>query len=177
MMEIRLKLQIGTYMDYLAYIFPIDQSSGHYRVSAASDLGRLVIAYAMRSDTPRPERPAADGERYVTLDLPDGDSTQHLRDKWLYIQAGDEARLFGALKSLFNMDLINYYQWGRGMGYQKKELMEMFIVSRGLLTVDPYEALHKRVYRLEMQEMNRVCQILLNKVKYFEQTIDKSGKL
>lgn len=176
MIEIRLKLQIGIYMDYLAYLFPLDADTGHYKVTAASDLGRLVIAYAMRSDTPKPEKPAGDNERYLTLDLPDCDSTQHLKNRWLYIQAGDEARIFGALKSIFNMDLINYYQRGWGMGYQKKELIEMFAVSRGLMTVDPYEALHKRVYRLEQQKMARVSQILLNKVKYFEQTIDKSGK-
>lgn len=177
MIEIRLKLQIGIYMDYLAYIFPVDPDTGHYKVTAASDLGRLVIAYAMRSDVPKPERPVRDNERYLTLDLPDCDSTQHLRNKWLYIQAGDEERLFGALRSTFNLDLFNYYQWGWGMGYQKKELMEMFIVSRGLMTADPYEALHKRVYRLEQQKMARATQVLLNKVKHFEQTIDKSGRI
>ena len=177
MIELRVKLQIGTYLDYLGYLCPIDPDSGHYKVSAANDIGRLIIAYAMKSDVPKPERPVSEGETYVTLDLPLGESTQHLRDKWLYVQAGDEARIAGALKSLFNMDLINYYQWGIGMGFQKKELMEMFAVSRGLITVDPYEAMHKRIYRLEQEKMARTSQMLLNKVKYFEQTINKRGKV
>lgn len=175
MTTITVKFKIGTYLDYLGYLFPIDQTTGHYKATATCDLGRLLIGYAQVSPVPKAIH-VGNGEKCVDIDLPDCDATQHLRDKFLYVGPGDESRLDYVLRALFHMDLINYYQWAISFGYQKKEAVEMFIVSRKLISADPYEAIHKRIYRLEQKKMVETTKKLLNKIRYFEQSVDKTGR-
>lgn len=174
-MDIKLRLQIGRYLDYFGYLFPKDPASGHYMVSSATDLGKLLIAYVKVSDTPISSYPEDEGETIVTLSLPLVDISQDLNNKWLYYSIADSKRLQAVLKATFNMDFIAYYLKGTSMGYQKKEVIEMFIVSRGLVSADPFEAMHKRVYRLEQQKMKGLTTQLLRKAKYFDETLDTTG--
>lgn len=174
MISIDISFPAGMLLDYLAYLFPPDEVTGHYKVTMASDIGRLIVAYTETGEYP-PSSVAAEGERMITLDLPDCDQTQNFRNKFIRISPFNRLRLIGALKTFIHMDLINYYQWATLMGYRKKEAIEMFCVSRKLANVDPYEALHKRVYRLEQRKMSKTVKMLYNKVRYFEQSLDKEG--
>lgn len=166
---VKLKLKRGIYLDYLAYLFPPD-GDGVYRVTTASDVGRVLVSYIAVADRPV-EKVAGDDEVVVTLRLPDCDSTQNFRDKWLYISAGDEARLRGYIQAVFNNELMSYYINAIMMGYQKKEAIEMFCISRKLVTADPYEALHKRVYREEQRKLTAIATTLYNKVTHYERKL------
>lgn len=163
-------------LDYLAYLFPPDEVTGHYKVTMASDIGRLIIAYAEASELPS-SIVAVEGGRVITFDLPDCEQTQNFRNKFTKISPFNRSRLLAALKAFIHMDLINYYQWATLMGYKKKEAIEMFCVSRKLADADPYEALHKRVYRLEQRKMSKTVEILYNKIRYFEQSLNKGDAI
>lgn len=175
MIEISISLQNGSCLDYLGYLFPRDPETGAYSVSSSTDFGKLLIAYAKISDHPVPVPAIGDGFSAVTLSLPLTDITQDLQHKWLYYTKTDTARLQAILKSEFNRDFIAYYLRGSVMGYQKKEIIEMFIVSRKLITVDPYEALHKRMYRLEQRKMQELSRKLIRKAHYFEESLNIEG--
>lgn len=174
MIEISISLQEGSYLDYLEYLFPKNQN-GAYSVSSTSDLGKLLIAYAKVSDRPLQNTVAPAGMQTVTLSLPLTDTTQDLQNKFLYYTKTDTARLQAVLRTEFNRDFIAYYLRGIAMGHQKKEVIEMFIVSRRLISVDPYEALHKRVYRMEQRKMQEVSRKLIRKANYFEESLNIEG--
>lgn len=175
MIETNISLQDGYYLDYLEYLFPRDTKSGAYAVSSVTNIGKLLIAFAKVSDLPVPEPEAREGFRTVKLALPLVDISQDLQNKWLYYTKGDTARLQAVLRTEFNIDFVSYYLRGSVMGVQKKEIIEMFIVSRKLITVDPYEALHKRVYRMEQKKMQEHSRKLLRKANYFEESLDIEG--
>lgn len=175
MIEVSINLQTGYYLDYLGYLFPRDPETGAYAVSSTTDLGKLLIAYAKVSDMPVTQPPAGDNVKTVTLSLPLTDTSQDRRNKWLYYTETDTARLQAVLKAQFNMDFVAYYLRGSVMGHQKKEIIEMFIVSRRLISVDPFEALHKRIYRMEQKKMQAVSQKLIRKANYFEESLNIEG--
>ena len=175
MIETNISLQDGYYLDYLEYLFPRDTKSGAYAVSSVTNIGKLLIAFAKVSDLPVPEPEAREGFRTVKLALPLVDISQDLQNKWLYYTKGDTARLQAVLRTEFNIDFVSYYLRGSVMGVQKKEIIEMFIVSRKLITVDPYEALHKREYRMEQKKMQEHSRKLLRKANYFEESLDIEG--
>lgn len=175
MIEVQLRLQIGRYLDYLGYLFPVDPETKAYKVTSASDLGKLLICYVKVSDTPVRTVSEDSGQRVVTLSLPLTEITQDKQNKWLYYTDTDMKRLEAVLRASFNIDFIAYYMKGISMGYQKKEVIEMFIVSRGLVSSDPFEAMHKRVYRMEQHKMSALSSQLQRKAKYFDETLDLTG--
>lgn len=175
MIEISIVLPVGYYLDYFGYLFPRDPESGAYCVSSTTDIGKLLIAYAKISDKPIQAACGGKSMQTVTLSLPLTSTSQDLRNKWLYYTEADTARLQAVLRTEFNLDFIAYYLRGSAMGHQKKEVIEMFIVSRKLITVDPYEALHKRVYRMEQRKMQEVSRKLIRKANYFEESLNIEG--
>ena len=175
MIKIGICLPTGCYLDYLGYLFPRDPESGDYVVSSVTDFGKLLIAYAKVSDKPVRMPEDSRDSRTVTLSLPLTDISQDLQNKFLYYTKGDTARLQAVLRSQFNQDFIAYYLTGLVMGAKKKDIIEMFIVSRNLTSVDPYEALHKRAYRIELQKMQAVYRKLLRKANYFQESLNVEG--
>lgn len=175
MIEVDISLQTGYYLDYLGYLFTRDTQSGAYAVSSTKDIGKLLIAYAKVSELPVPGPETREGYKTVKLMLPLVDISQDLQNKWLYYTKADTARLQAVLRTEFNIDFVSYYLRGSVMGVQKKEIIDMFIVSRKLITVDPYEALHKRVYRMEQRKMQEYSRKLLRKANYFEESLDIEG--
>lgn len=174
MIEVSINLQEGYYLDYLGYLFQKETNSDAYVVSSTTDIGKLLIAYAKVSERPvNPEEKK--GTKLVKLILPLTDTSQDLRNKWLYYTEADTARLQAVLRTEFNLDFIAYYLRGSVMGYQKKDIINMFIVSRKLISVDPYEALHKRVYRMEQKKQQEMSRRLIRKANYFEESLDIDG--
>lgn len=160
-------------LEFFAYLFPRDKETGCYKVSGTNDVGRLLIAYARTTDKPAAEAPSGTGHP-VRLELPLSHLTQSLSGKWLYYSAPDTLRIIAALRAVFNIDFRSYYLAGLSRDYGKKETIEMYIVSRGFVRADPYEALHKRVYRAEQKRMSRLTAQLLRKARYFEESLDLS---
>ena len=176
MLTVEFRIKEGILLDYLAYLCPVDKTTGRYQVSSTSDLGKLLIAYARVSERYVPLLPG-DREKVITLQLPLSNASRSMNDRWLYYEPQDMLRLQSVLKATLNMDLISYYLNGKSRGLQKKEIIEMFIVSRNLINVCPYEAMHKRVYRSEQRKMAEQFRLLERKARYFEESIDTTGLL
>lgn len=157
--------------DYLKYLFPPDED-GLCPVRSTHPFGSLLIAHCREADGPTAS--PSNGVN-VPLKFPESHSTQDLRSKWLYYTAGDTARLNSALKAVFELDLQGYYLKASGMGFRKKDIVEAFVLSRGLAGIDPYDALHKRIYRREQDNQERVVSYVLRKMNYINETIDLGG--
>ncbi len=164
------------YLKYLGYLFPIDGDTGFYQVSTRLDLGRLCTALAEVSDTkPAPSREPGK-MKSVTLRLPKLIYTQSKEDKWLTYSQESTKRIRDVLVASFHQDFIAYWLRGQMMGCQKKEIVEMFITSRRLGgELDPFDALHKRAYRLEQKRQLLLVDQLLRKARYFDETLDTKG--
>lgn len=179
MSTIMLTLRSGLYLDYLKHLFPPDEK-GLLHVSGASDLGKIMIAMAKVSPSPRknPSRKCRVGNadtETVCLQLPDSDITWGLKGKFLYYTAGDMVRIAAALKATFNIDLTSYYLKGQRLGMCKQDILEAFIVSRGLVSTEPFDSLHKRVFRNEQRAIAETRNTLYRKVRYFDESLDASG--
>lgn len=158
--------------DYIRYLFHCGADAGTVRISTESDFGRLLVAH-VRTCGCRPD--PVSGETVLTLEIGLSNATQSLADKWLYYQEGDMRRLNGALKSIFNIDLYTFFIKADGLGCGKKEIVEAFIRSRGLVSGDPYDALHKRIYRIELDKQRQAVRLMSRKIYYLLETVDMGG--
>ena len=61
------------------------------------------------------------------------------------------------------------------MGFRKKEAVEAFIASRRLNSGDPFDALHKKIYRHQRKALDRYTSQLLNRAAYIDRNIDTAG--
>lgn len=158
--------------DYIKFLFPEEKDTKYLKVSGSHPFGKLVIANVSVSG--RPVAPP-EGTNIVTLHLPKQDATQDLANKFLYYTAGAICRLNAALKATFDMDFHDYYQRGIDLGYQKKDIIDAFIISRKLCSVDPADALNKRTYRHELKKMEKYTAYLSRKANYIRESLDTSG--
>ncbi len=155
--------------DYLRYLFPPFENDDACMVKSAHDFGALLISHVRESE--RPVR-VPDGEHVLELKLPMNDATQNLANKFIYYSDGDMKRLNSGLTAIFDIDLKTFYLKAEGKGFSKKEIIEAFIISRGLAGCDPYDALHKRIYRSEQAKMKAISKKLLRKVYYMFESLD-----
>ena len=157
--------------DYLHYLFPSD-NEGVIKVSSVSNFGKLLIAHCRES-----ERPVSklQGENVVILDLPLIYATQSLSNKFIYYSASDLACLNLALSAIFDLDFTGYYRIGEKLNMQKKDIIEAFIISRQLVSMDYFDALHKRVYRQNQKYMEALTQKLIRRAYYIDETINTKG--
>lgn len=158
--------------DYLRYLFPPDDNGNVCVVKSAHDFGALLISHVRES-----ERPVMipEGDFVLELKLPLCDATQSIANKFIYYSVGDMRRLNSGLAAIFDIDLKAFYLKAEGMGFSKKEIIEAFVISRGLAGCDPYDALHKRIYRSEQAKMKAVSRKLLRKVYYMFESLDIDG--
>lgn len=168
-MTIFFKAENAMLTDYLRYLFPADAEDGICMVKSASDFGALLISHIRESERP-PRIP--DGDNVLELGIPLCDATQNLVNKFIYYSDGDTKRLNAGLAAVFDIDLKAFYLKAEGLGYSKKDIIEAFIVSRGLAGCDPYDALHKRIYRSEQAKMKAVSRKLIRKVYYMFESLD-----
>ena len=158
------------YADYLRYLFAVDNDT--LKVNSEHGMGKLLIAHCRVS--PKPVS-ALDGDGVITLRLPIVAATQNLQHKFLYYSAGDIAQLNLALRSYFELDFTGYYRRGEGENFSKKDIIEGFIASRGLMSKDYFEALGKRAYRAQEKERALLIKKLQRKLYYIEESLDTSG--
>lgn len=171
-MDVKFKVDEVLLTDFIKYLFPADKNEDHLKVSGSHPLGKLFIANISISGKPVA---SPTGENVLTLRLPRQDATQDLVNKFLYYSQGATCRLNAALKATFDMDFHDYYQRGSDLGYQKKDIIDAFIVSRRLCSVDPADALHKRIYRHEQKKREKYVNYLSRKASYIQESLDASG--
>ena len=80
-----------------------------------------------------------------------------------------------AIAAFFDIELRQYYLAGRELGFQKKDIVTAFIMSRGLFSADGFDALHKRIYRRSQRILDKMTGKLLQRVYYIDRTINTKG--
>lgn len=170
-MTIEFKITSKLLTDYLRYLFPTNED-GIIKVSSASNFGKLLIAHCRESEHPIPK---LQGENIVILDLPVVSATQSLNNKFIYYSAGDLSCLNLALSAVFDLDFTGYYRRGEKLNMQKKDIIEAFIISRNLVSMDYFDALHKRVYRQNQKYMEALTRKLIRRAYYIDETINTNG--
>lgn len=162
------------YLVYLGYLFPIDPDTGYYQVSSRHDVGRMCAALFDEVDG-KPDIKTSENTKAITLKLPKLSYNQSKENKWLVYSKENTKRIRDVIIASFHQDFIAYWLRGNLMGKQKKEIVEMFIVSRNLATLDPFDALHKRAYRLEQKRQQLLVEQLMRKARYFDESLDTKG--
>ncbi len=161
-MQIKFRADNQLNLDYLRHIF--DAASGKpIRLSLANDFGRMAIGFFKASDTPDDQ---PDDELTVTLVLPDHATTRSALTRHIYYTAVDTKRLNMILDALFNIDLDTYYIQGIQAGMLKRDIIEAFILSRRLVSVDYTDTLSKRTFRTSLSAIRNMTDILHRKVRY-----------
>ena len=171
-MRIFLRVDNEMLTDYIRYMFPASGEDGIPVVKTGTAFGELLIGHVRESE--RPVKIPA-GDNVIELEIPVTNATQSLANRFIYYSSGDMLRLNAALKALFDIDLQAFYMKAEGLGYRKKDIIDAFIIGRGLVSVDPYDAIHKRVYRREQEKRSKVSKILLRKVYYIYESVDMAG--
>lgn len=158
--------------DYIRYLFPPTESGGLCKLKSSHLFGQLLISHVQTCLLP-PERP--EGDTVIEIELPKNDATQAYCGHFLWLSSAAMARLNMALKACFELDLNLYYARATTCGFQKKDIVEAFITSRGLVSTEPYDALHKRIYRREAAKREKLTQVLIRKLRYINEALDTSG--
>lgn len=173
MYRVTLALDSQLLADYCRYIFPPagGEENGVCRVTATRPTGQLIIAFASPSAFPV----QTSGEHLVELDIPwNRNATSSLQDHWVTLDKGAMAKINLALKAEFELEFAGYYRRGEALGMRKMDIIDAFIFSRRLAP-DNYDALHKRVYRSQQRNQERIRQRLLRKAYYLNESIDYTG--
>ena len=156
----------GLTLDFLGHLFPRDRVTGEYKVSTSSIPGAAAAYLALPSEHKVSPAPTEDST-IVTLRLPQVDNIRSLSGKFAYYPSECESRINQLLKDYFELDFYKYYLKGIQYGYQKQEIVEMYLVSRGMDPDENWEALHKRAYRKEIKTIRERMQTLQRKARYF----------
>lgn len=154
----------GFPLDFLRYLFPPDPETGHYVVSSTNTVGGMLTYLAQPSLTPA-YLPDKQGRTVCVLDLPAVDALP--RGQWMQYGRDDMVRINHVLSDCFELDFYRYFLKGVQYGYEKKEIVETYVLSRNLVTGEPFDTLHKRVFRKEMDIMKHKVEQLRRKAKYF----------
>lgn len=157
--------------DYLRYIFPPETENGPLKVTTTRPTGALMVALAEPSAFPF----SSMAEHQVTLELPwSRNATSAIHDRWISYSKSAMARINLALEAEFDLEFAGYYRRGEQLGIRKMDIIDAFILTRGLAATT-YDALHKRVYRREQRSQERIRHKLLRKAYYINETIDFKG--
>jgi len=172
MYEIELSVESQMLADYLRWIFPPDSGGTQCRVSITRPVGALMVAMAV----PAALRAEVVGDHVVQLDLPqlhrraNADQENH----WLYYDKSATAKINLALRAEFELEFAGYYRRGEQLGMRKMDIIDAFILSRGL-AAGTYDALSKRTYRREQRSQEKIRQRLLRRAYYINESINYEG--
>ena len=170
-MEVQLKIDNAMLADYLRYLFP-SADGGTLKVTSEHGLGKLIIAHCREMSRP-PEY--GSGDNIGTLRLPLCRATQNLENKFLYYSATDMVQLNQALAAYFDLDFTGYYRRGQGAKFSKSDIIQAFIVSRRLVSDDYFDALSKRMYRRQQEEIATITRKLRRRAYYLDEVLDTTG--
>lgn len=169
-MLVGLAIKKDLYRDYLQHVFKLVDNV--YHVSRSTDFGRMVCARISYRDKPMAPEST---ENICTLLLPASDSNRTASSKFLYIKKEDQLKLADEIEAIFNIDFDRYYLQGRKLGMEQKEIIQAFIVSRGLTKlIGNIDMLKKREYREAVNLLAKHNEALLNKARYRNERIENS---
>lgn len=80
-----------------------------------------------------------------------------------------------ALAAYFDLDFTGYYRRGQGAKFSKADIIQAFIVSRRLVSDDYFDALSKRMYRRQREEIAAITRKLRRRAYYLDEVLDISG--
>ncbi len=167
-MEIKFRANSPLMLDYLRHLFNAEPDEP-IRISLANDFGRMAVGLYKSSATPVEQ---IDDDLTATLVLPRHPTTKSAQFRYVFFTDTDNKRLNLILDALFNIDLDTYYLQGIQAGMPKRDIIEAFIVSRGLVTKDYTETLNKRAYRTSLATIRRQTDLLHRKARYHLSRID-----
>lgn len=170
MADVKLKVTSVLLADYLRHIFP-SAGDGDLRVSASNSLGKLLIAHARETSSPV----EIVGENVMPLTFPVNSATQVLKNRFLYYPEWSVSALNMALSATFDYDFTGYYRAGEAVGMDKKDIVDGFIFSRHLFSMDYFDTLHKRAYRRELRDLEALRNKLIRRVYYINECINKEN--
>lgn len=144
---------------FLSYLFePLDD--GSLKVTRHTDAGKLITCFVRYADRPIQEEPT---EGSVTFFLPRSKGLDTAPNHFLYFTKEDQHRINDLLEVIYHLDLDRYYIKGMRQGFQQKEVIESYIVSRKLTSLfEENETPKKRQYREEI----KAFQELVEKLKH-----------
>lgn len=164
-------IKSGLDYEFFRYLFPRDKESGVHRIAGTGIVAGFIRSHARDVDTrvglePKP------GMEVCRVLLP----TEELfsREGWVVFQDQDMRLIWTILESCFELDFYRYFLKGMQYGYEKKETIEAYVISRNLVTGEPFDTLHKRTYRKEMEMMDRKVKQLIRKARYFFNEADET---
>lgn len=140
---------------FLSYLFDT-MDDGSLKITRHSDAGKLITCFVRYSDRPIQDEPT-DGN--VTLFLPWSKGLSTAPNHFLYFSKEDEHRINDLLEVIYHIDLDRYYIKGMRKGYQQKEVIESYIVSRKLTSLfEDNETPKKRQYREEIRAFRELVE-------------------
>lgn len=155
-------------LDYLCYLFKADPGQP-IRLTLSNDFGRMAAGIYKTSEQPvmLPQNRLT-----VTLILPRHQATRPARARYAYFSQSDTRRLNLILDALLNIDLDTYYLQGIQAGMPKQDIIESFVVSRKIASMDYTDTLSKRTYRSSLTTLRRKFDLLMRKARYHMSMIE-----
>lgn len=154
---------------FLHYLFE-QLPDGSLKVTRDTQAGKLITCFVRYSDRPIVESPDAGS---LVLRLPRSKSLDTAPNHFLYFSQEDVHRINDLLEVFQNLDLDRYYLKGMRQGFQQKEVIESYIISRKLCSLfDENEVLKKRQYREEIRAFEDLVEQLRKKAWYRNQSIE-----
>lgn len=154
---------------FLSYLFePLDD--GSLKVTRHTDAGKLITCFVRYADRPIQEEPT---EGSITFFLPRSKGLDTAPNHFLYFTKEDQHRINDLLEVIYHLDLDRYYIKGMRQGFQQKEVIESYIVSRKLTSLfEENETPKKRQYREELRAFEDMVEQLRKKCYHRNQTIE-----
>lgn len=167
-MKVHLFIRKPLYRQYFQALFPTDDSGCH-PITRDTDLGKAIYA-SIRYAEQRPvdEIPA----EAIAIRLSKSSDYWKASNRFLYFTRDDLSRINDLIEVFFNIDLDRYYLRGMKLGMQQKEVIQSFIMDRGLVNLlQDNETIKKRIYREELALFRQKTDQLLKKARYRNQQI------
>lgn len=143
---------------------------GSYTITRQTDLGKAICGMVRYSQLPlREEVPSGS----LILHLPNTHSLALAPGRFLYFDREGQLRINDLLEVFFNIDFDRYYLQGIKLGMMKKDVIESFIIQRGLANLfGDNETLKKRQYRDELDLFKKRMEQLRKKAYYRNEKIE-----
>lgn len=154
---------------FLRYLFE-ELPDGSLKVTRDTEAGKLLTCFVRYSERPVMEEPT---EGTVMLRLPRCKGLDTAPNHFLHYTAEDMHRINDLLEVIYHLDMDRYYLKGIRKGYQQKDVIESYIVSRKLTSLfSDNETIKKRQYREEIRAFEEQVEQLFQKAWSRNQRIE-----
>jgi len=168
-MTVNLEISNSLFRSYLPKLCQLSEGNIH-RISRNNNFGKYVcclVAYGKKKQEYNIK------ENTVTFRLPKSDSLSTAQNRFLYFTKESQLKIEDMIKVCFDLDMDRYYLEGKRQGFKDKQIIEAFIVERGLTEelVDN-ERIKKRIYRQSLKELELLTAKLVSAARYRNRSIE-----